>query len=176
MEHVIQTYSAVEVRSVIRFCTVQNHSETEIYEKLCAVYGPQCMSPPYTAHNFCVSLSHYGFVLCKIVLRFELPQHCTFELHAPYLCTGISWHTVPFNLKFLQRIQQLKNLVLPLTWFHFVHSGLCTNLGKLTFEMTFVLKTETHYPGTMWCEITLRDAPSLASLSAVSHSAEFCWV
>ncbi len=52
MEHAIQTYSAVEVRSVIRFYTVQNLSAMEIHEKLCTVYGPQCMSPPYTAHNF----------------------------------------------------------------------------------------------------------------------------
>ncbi len=44
MEHAIQTYSAVEVRSVIRFYTVQNLSATEKHKKLCAVYGPQRMS------------------------------------------------------------------------------------------------------------------------------------
>ncbi len=52
MGQVIQTYSAVEVRGVIQFYTIQNRSAMEIQEKLCVVYGPQCMSPPYTAHNF----------------------------------------------------------------------------------------------------------------------------
>ncbi len=40
MEHVIQMYSAAEVRSVIRFYTVQNFSTMEIYEMLRAVFGP----------------------------------------------------------------------------------------------------------------------------------------
>ncbi len=37
MEHTIQTYGAVLVRSVIRF-----RSATKMHEKLCAVYRPQC--------------------------------------------------------------------------------------------------------------------------------------
>ncbi len=102
MERVIKIYGAAEVRSIIRFYTVRNHSTTEIHEKLCAVYEQQCNSPPYTAHNFSIYPSHDGFVWCKIVLCFELPQHCT------CLHTSVSRCTVLVNLKFLQCIQQLK--------------------------------------------------------------------
>ncbi len=96
----------------------------------------------HTVHTtFRVSPSHHSFVRCKIVLCFELPQHCTSESHAPclrYWHLAKSRHTVLFDLKFLV-YPSTQNLVLPLIWFHSVHLWPHTNLGKLTFEMTLVL-------------------------------------
>lgn len=40
----IRTFTAVELCSVIRFHTVRGRSAVEIHEKLCAVYGKDCMS------------------------------------------------------------------------------------------------------------------------------------
>ncbi len=141
MKHVIQMYSAVEVRSVIQFYTVQNHSATEIHEKLCAVYGSQCMSPPYTAHNFsCISVALH-FVRCKIVLRFQLPA-----LYIWIVCSMFAyWYLATYRTVWLEMFTvypATQNLVLPLIWFHSIHSWPCTNLRKLTFETTFV-RSET---------------------------------
>ncbi len=112
------------------------------YTKSCV----QCINHNAWVHHtlhttFRVSPSHYGFVQCKIILHSELPQRCMSELYASCLRTGISRLTIPFNLKFLV-YPATKNLVLPLIWFHSVHLWPRTNLGKLTFETTLVVKNQ----------------------------------
>ncbi len=90
--------------------------------------------------TFHVPLSHYGFVQCKIVLHFELPQHCTSELCAPCLCTG-HWYFATYCTIRLENFTvhpTTQNLVLLLIWYHSIHPWLRTNLGKLTFETTLV--------------------------------------
>ncbi len=115
MKHAIQTYSAVDVRSVIQYFTVWNCSVTEIHEKLCAVYKPQCMSPLYTAHNFlciCHNTVLYGVKSYKtsnfqgtvrlnrmlhvcVLVSHEVLYHSTWNVYSVFSNLKLS---SPFNL------------------------------------------------------------------------------
>ncbi len=109
------------------------------YTKSCVQYIDHNAWVHHTMYvAFCVFPLHYSFVRCKIVLCFELPQHCTSESCAPCLHTDILRHTVTIQLEIFTVYPATQNLVLPLIWFHSVHSWPHTNLGKLTFETTLV--------------------------------------
>ncbi len=138
MEHTIQMYSAVEVRRVIQFYTVLNHGTTMIHEKLYAVYDRLVHCGPYTAHNFLwisvtlwfcpvynritlrTSTALYVWIACSILACWCLTMYCIIrlEIFTVYPAT--------------------QNLVLPLIWFHFVHSWTSMNIGKLASETTLV--------------------------------------
>ncbi len=75
MEHAIQTYSAKEVRSVIRFYTIWNHTAMETHKKLCAAYGPQCTSLPYTYTKIFV-------YLCRTTVSYDVKLYYTSNFHS----------------------------------------------------------------------------------------------
>ncbi len=90
----IQTYGAVEVRSIIRFYTAQNRSATKIYKKLCVVYSELMPCGPCTTHNFlCTSITLY---FGKYVSNFHSIVHlnCVYWYLSTYCTIRLEIFTV----------------------------------------------------------------------------------
>ncbi len=122
----------------IRFYTVQNHSATEIHEKLCAVYDGLMHCGPYTEHNFsCISFAlQLHTVLNRIMLQTST------ALYIWIACSMFAyWYLTTYctvRLEIFTVYPATQNLVLQLIWFHSVPSWLRTSLGNFTFGSTLI--------------------------------------
>ncbi len=94
IKRVIQMYSGWKFEAWYDFAPYKTVVRYR-YTKSCVQCTDHNVWVCRTLHTtFCVSPSHYSFLMCKIVLRFELPHHCSSESRALCLCTVISrWWT-----------------------------------------------------------------------------------
>ncbi len=131
-------YCAVEVRSVIQFYTVQNHSATEIHKKFCAVYDRLMHCGPYFAYNFSYYL-YRTIVSYSVKLYYASKFYSTVHLNCMlHVCVLVSCDILYHSIWHFYSVSSNSKLILPLIWFHSVYLWLHTNLGKLTFETTLV--------------------------------------